>query len=715
MELGGDGAAVQGLDYAYTLQGWLKGVNSASGASYYDMGLDSATVAKDAYGYSLGYYTGDYTPIGGTAYKAFSLQYSQTMGDITGQSLYNGNISNTTYAINQLGTPVGYTYAYDQLNRIKRMRQYAGIHGTSWSRANITQNYQENVTYDGNGNILTYGRNGLSPTTAQTIDSLAYHYTLANGKITTNKLNYITDAVSSSGYNLDLRNQTSLTNYGYDALGNVIKDVYAGITNIGWTVYNKPDTIYKSSGNIIYTYNTANQRVSKTIGGVTTWYVRDAQGNLLGLYDNVHGNNNWREQHLYGSSRLGMWMPNMNMATNNSVAIWDSVGKKQYEVDNHLGNVLTTVTDKRLQHSTSGTAIDYYLADVASAQDYYPGGMLMPSRIYTYGSDSSYRYGFNGRENDNTVKGLGNQIDYGARIYDPRIVRFDSVDPLISKYAWYSPYQFAGDNPIVFVDLDGAEPQIPLISKYRYGGNVALNAITVVDNTAINLVNGGIGLVNAFVSVGHEVVFNTKNVPRQFKDASIDLYHSTTKYAADSYKNLFKTPIKRQLKEAAKALTNPETYEQSLTFGTSLYAGRAAPSLGLTEETASYSVFEQPKFNRGLDIEDALGGNLPKNFPVIDRFANGVATSIKSVDLASTTYQKASNLISKLRSYVNSVANFRGATFSGRRIGLSEIVSRELNIAIQEGKATAEQTKALQDIVQYGASNGVTVTITKIK
>ena|GEM_PF-6730918 len=254
-----------------------------------------------------------------------------------------------------------------------------------------------------------------------------------------------------------MRNQTSLTNYGYDALGNVIKDVYAGITNIGWTVYNKPDTIYKSSGNIIYTYNTANQRVSKTIGGITTWYVRDAQGNVLALYDNVHGNNNWREQHLYGPSRLAMWMPNMNMATNNSVAIWDSVGKKQYELDNHLGNVMTTVTDKRLQHSTSGTSIDYYLADVASAQDYYPFGMLQPGRQYTFGSDSTYRYGFNGKENDNTIMGVGNSQDYGERQYDPRIGRFRSVDPIAKQYPELSSYQFASNSPVFGIDRDGKE------------------------------------------------------------------------------------------------------------------------------------------------------------------------------------------------------------------------------------------------------------------
>ncbi|MFX1705877.1 hypothetical protein PV783_18060 [Chitinophaga sp. CC14] len=68
-----------------------------------------------------------------------------------------------------------------------------------------------------------------------------------------------------------------------------------------------------------------------------------------------------------------------------------------------------------------------------------------------------YRYGFNGKENDNEVKGEGNQINYGMRIYDPRIGRFLSVDPLQKQYPELTPYQFTANNPIENVDLDGKE------------------------------------------------------------------------------------------------------------------------------------------------------------------------------------------------------------------------------------------------------------------
>src|SRR5262249_23155272 len=72
-----------------------------------------------------------------------------------------------------------------------------------------------------------------------------------------------------------------------------------------------------------------------------------------------------------------------------------------------------------------------------------------------------YRYGFNGKENDNEVKGEGNEQDYGMRIYDPRLGRFLSVDPLTEKYPWYTPYQFAGNKPIEFIDIDGMEEGAP--------------------------------------------------------------------------------------------------------------------------------------------------------------------------------------------------------------------------------------------------------------
>ena len=68
-----------------------------------------------------------------------------------------------------------------------------------------------------------------------------------------------------------------------------------------------------------------------------------------------------------------------------------------------------------------------------------------------------YTFGFNGKEMDNEVSGQGNQYDYGFRIYNPRLGKFLSVDPLTKSYPWYTPYQFAGNTPIQAIDLDGLE------------------------------------------------------------------------------------------------------------------------------------------------------------------------------------------------------------------------------------------------------------------
>lgn len=79
----------------------------------------------------------------------------------------------------------------------------------------------------------------------------------------------------------------------------------------------------------------------------------------------------------------------------------------------------------------------------------------MPGRKYTAGG--GYRYGFNGKENDNEVKGEGNQQDYGMRIYDTRLGKFLSVDPITGSYPELTPYQFASNNPVMNIDLDGLE------------------------------------------------------------------------------------------------------------------------------------------------------------------------------------------------------------------------------------------------------------------
>ncbi len=93
----------------------------------------------------------------------------------------------------------------------------------------------------------------------------------------------------------------------------------------------------------------------------------------------------------------------------------------------------------------------------------------MPGRKFS--SANQYRYGFNGKENDNDVKSEGNQQDYGMRIYDTRLGRFLSVDPLTPKYPELTPYQFASNRPIDGIDQDGLEffpstlfkPALPII------------------------------------------------------------------------------------------------------------------------------------------------------------------------------------------------------------------------------------------------------------
>jgi RHS repeat-associated protein len=134
-----------------------------------------------------------------------------------------------------------------------------------------------------------------------------------------------------------------------------------------------------------------------------------------------------------------------------------SVRYKNYELKDHLGNVRATISDikKHIPPIGPGPGGMGFVADLRSYQNYYAFGMLQPGRSW---SGDSSRYGYNGKEKDNEVKGSGNEYDYGFRIYDPRIARFLSEDPLTPEYPWYSPYQFAGNMPIWAVDIDGREP-----------------------------------------------------------------------------------------------------------------------------------------------------------------------------------------------------------------------------------------------------------------
>ena len=104
-----------------------------------------------------------------------------------------------------------------------------------------------------------------------------------------------------------------------------------------------------------------------------------------------------------------------------------------------------------------------------TATDYYPFGLEMPGRTF---QATSYRYGFNGKENDRTSWSATQLVqDYGNRLYNPAIGKFLSVDPITSKYPELTPYQFASNRPMDGIDLDGLEwyPK-PDNSGYQWEG-----------------------------------------------------------------------------------------------------------------------------------------------------------------------------------------------------------------------------------------------------
>lgn len=452
---------VQGIDYAYTLQGWLKGMNTTNLAgetnSTGDMGGDAqngSRVSKDVAGFALHYNHTDYTPINNSRHNFAALPVLGTAG-LGG--LYNGNINAMSVSLHEL-TPVINRYGYDQLNRLVSKQVYSGLDTFNRWTPVALDDYAETLSYDPNGNILTNTRNGhTGGSNPLQMDNLQYHY-----QPNTNKLNHVTDAVAAGNYSIDIDSQNA-DNYAYDKIGNLMADEAEGLQNIQWTVYGKIKTIIKADNTIQYAYDAAGSRVYKKSGNSETVYVRDAQGNALAVYSIRNDSTLWAEQHLYGSSRIGIYnygglIPAQPVAVSTpGITINDSLlaGSHTYELTNHLSNVLAVISDKKIgvASESDSSLTKYYAAEVLNVQDYYAFGMLMPGRNYP----GEYRYGFNGKENDNEVKGIGNQQDYGLRIYDLRLGKFLSVDPISKDYPELTPYQFASNSPIENSDLDGAE------------------------------------------------------------------------------------------------------------------------------------------------------------------------------------------------------------------------------------------------------------------
>jgi RHS repeat-associated protein len=227
---------------------------------------------------------------------------------------------------------------------------------------------------------------------------------------------------------------------------------------------------------------------------IRTFYALDASGNTIATYEHHFGDNaegtegyeyvqvvSCRELFISGASRLGVQNENMLMASQeldlvlNGLEIdWVNTdvltpveteidfdypvvmkGDRGFEMSNHLGNVMVSVSDMRAAIDfDSDEVIDYYEAFVLTATDYYAYGMSMPERITNAGA---YRYGYNGMEREETWNAVvGDYYTTEFRMLDVRIGRWLSLDPLAAQFPWQSPFISMDGNPIGLNDPMGA-------------------------------------------------------------------------------------------------------------------------------------------------------------------------------------------------------------------------------------------------------------------
>ncbi|MCB9163937.1 MAG: hypothetical protein H6592_05810 [Flavobacteriales bacterium] len=243
-------------------------------------------------------------------------------------------------------------------------------------------------------------------------------------------------------------------------------------------------------------YGAGGQRIMKQVGadpgtgtGFREHYIRDAQGNVMATYRYNPSSASLKltERPIYGSDRLGNYVREVQLY---NVAMYTlpvygpptaqslQTSSLRYELKDHLGNVGTVISGRLL----SGNGPTLYQPEVLSAQGYEPFGSLLPGRNYSSTTDT-YRFGFNGMPSDEEVAGERNSYDFGARMYDPRVGRWLSLDPLLQEYPSIGPYTFVMNMPIAARDPDGKRVWLvnqkavkafrALISSYGNEGQVA--------------------------------------------------------------------------------------------------------------------------------------------------------------------------------------------------------------------------------------------------
>ena len=326
---------------------------------------------------------------------------------------YNGNISAIEWYGTWNGSSSSFTgkhanvYQYDGMNRLLN----------AWYYRNAARNtgFDFAASYDDNGNILTMQQNASD---YGQIDNLSYSY-MDGG----NKLRAVGDAASdvanrgdffeNSGYE-----GTTNTEYVYDANGNMTED---------------------KNRNIKIQYNELNLPTLVTIGTNTVRYQYDALGKKLKKTVNNSINTHYCGEIIYSDNDM------LYAANGEGQIVKDgSVHRYEYFMKDHLGNIRMTYSDL----GANGTA------DKMQEDSYYPYGLKMPGFTSLYSGYSGNKYLYNGKEIQDDIPGFG-FYDYGARMYDPQIARYQVIDRFSEKHYPVSPYHYANNNPVYNIDING--------------------------------------------------------------------------------------------------------------------------------------------------------------------------------------------------------------------------------------------------------------------
>lgn len=404
-EIAGD---LQGMDYVYTLNGQLKSINSPLMLADNDPGQDHksggshALFPLDVFGMSIDYYQNDYKREG-TFINAEAGNSSNYNGNIAGVRWNKRTASTDNFSLQEM-----YRYTYDHQSRLTQANFGTYTHGNCINLAagqvcsnpvapsflaDVDENYKVwGTTYDANGNLLSLNRNGYGNASQRTMDQFSYQYATTSSKRTDNRLTHVVDAGDNTdGGRYDDITSQSTSNYVYNAIGQMT-DNHQENSHITYNERGLVAVVYGNFGTsnpykkVEYFYNALGQRSQKVdyenTAGVDnialkkTWYMRDAGGTVLAVYEEDLGANSGQiemvEQAVYGSSRLGVYKRPEELLD------YDGF---QYEFTDHLGNVRSVYhkTTERIAHSIFTDNLDGWSLRSNTSTQYTSGGLKIIS------------------------------------------------------------------------------------------------------------------------------------------------------------------------------------------------------------------------------------------------------------------------------------------------------------------------------------------------